>query len=136
MTKLCPTWDKVLLTTASRVTKAGPALRVQRVSYKSPLRNEPFEPGHRFLEILHVGRVGAADEAFAAFAESGARHRGHLFLVQQLHRKVLRLQAKLRHAGKRVERAERTMTFNAHVFEGGSDEIPAAAIFIHHFTNI
>src|ERR1039458_4567313 len=98
--------------------------------------DEPPEANQSLLDVLHVGGVGAADEALATCPKRGAGHHRHLLLAQQLEGELLRWQPKLRHARKGVERPQRTVALHSHLRERRRDEVPATPVFIDHLRHV
>src|SRR5258708_6903955 len=101
----------------------------------APVHKPPY-PCQSFFDVLHVRRVGAADEALAARTERRARNYCHFFLPQQGQGEVVGGQAGSCHVRKGVEGAEGAVTFQAHVFEGSGDEVTAALILRNHFSDV
>src|ERR1035441_8515171 len=98
--------------------------------------NEPPEAGQGFLDVFHVGGVGAANEALATCPKRRAGNHRHLLLAQQLKGELLRWQSKLPHAGKGVERPQRTVALHSHLSESRRDEVPATPVFIDHLRDV
>ena len=88
------------------------------------------------LMLSMRGRVGAAQEAFAAGAERGAGHHGHVLLVEQPQREVLGRQARARRCTGTRRTRRPAGAGQAHLLERLVDVVPPLAVLRAHLRHV